>query len=65
MCDVVAKMFLNANGYTGNQLVYGEISKPIAATNTHYKRRLTLSALSLHATQFGVLFNWDVQTGEL
>ena len=33
-------------GCTGIQLAYREISKPTAATNTHYKRRLTLSALS-------------------
>ena len=33
--------------YTGIQLAYREFNKPIAATNTHYKRRLTLSALSL------------------
>jgi len=49
VCDV-AKMFLNANKYTGNQLVNGEISKPITATNTHYKRRITLN--TMHATQF-------------
>ena len=38
-------------GYTGNRLAYGDTRKSIAATNTLYKRRLTLSTLS-HAADF-------------